>query len=395
MPAAALTHVRPLRVLYLTWRDRDNPEAGGSETFVERTAEVIAQSGGDVTIFSAAFPGAERRDWHGPVRVVRSGGRFLCYAAGLRHLLRHRSSYDVVVDIHNGVPFWSPLVAGRTPVVSVVHHVHKDQWPTIFGPVLGRFGWFLESRVAPLLYRRSQYVTVSKATRTELAGLGISPERVEVVYSGNDHPPNLSSYAAVPRTAYPSLMVLGRLVPHKHNEVAIDIVAALSERHPDLVLHVVGTGYWLDALREHAAKQGVADRVIFHGFVDEHTKHTLLASSWLVLMPSQKEGWGLTIVEAGLHATPALAYSFAGGVTESIVDGETGLLAADDAEMLAHVESLLGDSALRMKYGENARRHALSFAWESTGRHLESVLRRAIGQRGSGVVTTSTPRVEA
>ena len=91
-------------------------------------------------------------------------------------------------------------------------------------------------------------------------------------------------------------------------------------------------------------------------------------------MPSHKEGWGLTIVEAGLHGTPSVAFSFAGGVTESIIDDETGLLAADVAQMTAHVDALLSDSRLRDKYGENARRHARSFSWANTSRDLEAVL---------------------
>ena len=50
-----------LRVLYLSWRDRENPEAGGAETFTERTSEVLTDLGHQVTIFTASFPGASPR----------------------------------------------------------------------------------------------------------------------------------------------------------------------------------------------------------------------------------------------------------------------------------------------------------------------------------------------
>ena len=160
-------------------------------------------------------------------------------------------------------------------------------------------------------------------------------------------------------------------------------VPALAERYPTLQLHIVGSGYWEDALRAHAQSSGVGDRVNFHGFVTEAEKHRLLAESWVVLMPSQKEGWGLTIVEAGLHATPAIAFAYAGGVTESIVAGETGLLAADVPELVAQVDALLADNQLRGKYGANARRHARSFSWERTGTELEGHVRRiAVRARG-------------
>jgi glycosyltransferase involved in cell wall biosynthesis len=374
---------RALRILILTWRDGDHPEAGGAEVYVERTSQLLAAHGHTVSLFSAAFPGASRRVDRGNVRILRRGGRLTCYLRGLQLLRTLGRDVDVVIDVHNGVPFWSPL-ASRAPVVSLVHHVHRDQWPIIFGPVLGRLGWLIESRLAPIVYRRCQYVTVSKATQADLSGLGVDPDRIAITYSGNDIPEDLSSYAEVERSAGPSLMVLGRLVPHKHFETAIDIVADLTTRFPDLTLDVVGGGYWDDELRAHATRRGVSDRVRFHGFVDEHTKRTLLSRAWVVLMPSHKEGWGLTIVEAGLHGTPAVAFSFAGGVTESIIDDETGMLADDVAQMTDQVEHLLTDALLRQKYGDNARRHAQSFSWENTTLQLEAALNRAVDLHRSG-----------
>ena len=167
-------------------------------------------------------------------------------------------------------------------------------------------------------------------------------------------------------------------MPHKHVETAIDIVAELAPHHPGLVLDIVGHGYWEDRLRAHAADRGVADKVHFHGFVDEQTKRTLLARAWVHIMPSHKEGWGLTIVEAGLHGAPSVGFAFAGGVTESIVHDETGLLADDVVEMTAHVAALLSDPALREKYGDNGRRHARSFYWNGTAVSLEAVLLQAV-----------------
>lgn len=370
---------RPLRVLYLSWRDRDNPEAGGAETFTDRTGEVMVARGHRVTLLTSSFPGAEPETEHGGVRVLRRGNRFTCYLHGLAHVARHRGDYDVIVDVQNGVPFWAPLAA-KVPVVNVVHHVHRDQWRVVFGRVGGAIGWFVESRVAPVVYRRSRYVTVSQATRSDLATLGIPPERVDLVYSGNDHPPALESYAREPRSEQPSITVVGRLVPHKQVEIAIDVVADLQEQQPELTLDVVGAGYWLEELQAYAERRGVAGRVHFHGFVDEHTKHTLLARSWVLLMPSHKEGWGLTIVEAGLHATPAIAFAYAGGPTESIVHGRTGLLSRDADDMREQVARLLTDHELRHALGERARTHARSFDWTTAGEKLIHTLRSVLGQ---------------
>ena len=369
----------PLRVLYLSWRDRENPEAGGAETFTERTSEVLTQQGHEVTIFTAAFPGSSPHTKHGDVDVVRRGSKFSVYLHGMWHVLRHGREFDVILDVQNGVPFWAPLVT-RVPVINIVHHVHHDQWGAVFGPQVARLGWFLESRIAPWVYRRSRYVTVSKSTRSELEDLGINPSRVDLVYSGNDRPNDLDHYAGLERTEKPSILFLGRLVPHKHVEQAVDILASRADTHPDLELHVVGGGYWEAEIAKHARARGVADRVHLHGFVDEPVKHELLARAWAVVMPSHKEGWGLTIVEAGLHGTPAVAYGFAGGPSESIVHGRTGLLADSVSEFEEHVIRIIDDAPLRRTLGRTARLYASSFDWGRTGRRLESVIASVIGR---------------
>ena len=378
MSTTRMSTTPPLRVLYLSWRDRENPEAGGAETFTERTSEVLTQQGHEVTIFTASFPGASPRTRHGDVDVVRRGSKFSVYLHGLWHVLRHSKEYDVVLDVQNGVPFWSPL-ASKVPVINIVHHVHRDQWSAVFGRHIARLGWFLESKVAPYVYRNTRYVTVSKSTRGELDELGVDPGRVDLVYSGNDRPPDLDHYAGLPRTEAPTMLFLGRLVPHKHVEQAVDILASRAMSHPDLELHVVGGGYWEDEIAKHARARGVEDRVHLHGFVDERVKHELLARAWVVVMPSHKEGWGLTIVEAGLHGTPAVAYGFAGGPSESIVHGRTGLLADSVGEFEDHVIELVDDSVLRRDLGRTARLYASSFDWGRAGRRLESVIASVVG----------------
>ena len=82
------------------------------------------------------------------------------YLEGMRALRRgDLGDPDVVVDVQNGLPFFSRLVT-RKPVVVLVHHVHREQWPVVYPGLTGRVGWFIERRVAPRFYRRCQYVAV-------------------------------------------------------------------------------------------------------------------------------------------------------------------------------------------------------------------------------------------
>ncbi len=368
-PAVGSRHV-----LFLNWRDTRNPHGGGSEVYVERIAAEIIRHGHRSTLFCATHAhGATEEITDDGVRVLRRGGRHtvylfaaIAYLAGLVGLgplsRRHGGRPDLIVDVGNGLPFLSPLWS-RRPVIALVHHVHREQWPVVLSPRLARIGWWIESWLAPRVYRRSRYVTVSAATRDELAVLGVDPERVSIVHNGT---PDMTT-GPVPRTAYPSLVVLGRLVPHKQVEHALNAVAALAGELPGLTLVVAGQGWWEAELRAHAVRLGIADRVRFVGFVSDAEKRTLLSESWVALTPSLKEGWGLTIVEAGAAGTPTIAFRGAGGVEESLVHGRSGLLADDPGDFTAKVRLLLTDDALRLAMGAAARAHAAQFTWSAAG----------------------------
>ncbi|MEV0721155.1 glycosyltransferase family 4 protein [Micromonospora purpureochromogenes] len=375
-------------VLFLNWRDTSNPEGGGSEVYIERIAAELVAAGHRVTLLCAAHTegGPEETNPDG-VRVLRRGSRHTVYArAALTYLAgrfglgplgrRGGGLPDLVVDVCNGVPFFAPLYAGR-PVLALVHHVHREQWPVVFGPWMSRLGWWIESWLAVRLYRRCRYVTVSEASRTELAELGVDADRIDVVPNGT--PPVTGP--PLPRTAHPSLLVLGRLVPHKRVEIAMRTVAELAEELPELELVVAGQGWWEQPLREVADSLGVADRVRFTGFISEEEKHEMLSSCWLALTPSLKEGWGLTIVEAAARSTPTVAFRYAGGVAEAMVDTETGLLVDDEAEFTDQVRELLADDVRRKAMGEAALAHAARFTWAATGARFAQLVARLTATR--------------
>jgi glycosyltransferase involved in cell wall biosynthesis len=369
-------------VLFLNWRDVSHPEGGGSERYVHRVAEGLAARGLSVEMFCAAHDRAPREEVLRGVRMVRRGGRLGVYPRALLHVLRRRPR--VVVEVQNGLPFGSPLVT-RRPVVALVHHVHREQWPIVFGRLGGAVGWWLESVVAPRLHRRSSYVTVSRATAEELSALGVAAERITVVPNGLDPVP----LVPVPRTPEPRLLVLGRLVPHKRVEHALAVLARLRQDVPDLRLVVVGEGWWEDALRAEAARLGVADAVEFTGFLDEPAKHRELAGAQVHLCPSVKEGWGLVVTEAGAHGVPTVGYRSAGGLRESVLDGRTGLLVDDLDELTAAVRRLLEDTQLRQRMGAAAAAYAGTFSWAATAEAFAGVVTAQLG--GSGVVGSVVP----
>ncbi|APA95118.1 glycosyltransferase family 4 protein [Nocardia seriolae] len=381
-------------VLLLCWRDTGHPQGGGSERYLEQVGAQLAARGVKVTLRTAGYPGAARRESVNGIEISRGGGRFTVYPRALAAIALGRWGIgplkgvrpDAVIDTQNGIPFFA-RAATNAPTVVLVHHGHREQWP-VAGRMVGRIGWWIESRLSPRVHRRDQYLTVSLPSAEELTALGVAGTRIAVVRNGAEPIP-----ARVPagddgtRTAHPSIVVLSRLVPHKQIEDAMAVVAGLRGRIPGLRLDVIGGGWWDGNLRAHAAELGIADAVTFHGHVDEDEKHRLLARAWVHVLPSRKEGWGLAVIEAAQHGVPTVGYRSSRGLTDSIVDGVTGQLVDDAAQLTEVVGELLGNHEARTVLGEKARARAREFSWEQTGNGVYEVLSAVTrGERVSGLI---------
>jgi glycosyltransferase involved in cell wall biosynthesis len=378
-------------VLLLCWRDTGHPQGGGSEAYLERIGAHLAESGVRVTLRTARYPGARRREVKDGVQISRAGGRYSVYVwAGLAMVAARiglgplrRARPDVVIDTQNGLPFMARWAFGRRVTV-LVHHCHREQWP-VAGPVMGRIGWFVESKLSPRVHRRNQYVTVSLPSARDLTGLGVRPAQIAVVRNGLDEAP--AQTLDVPRSATPRAVVLSRLVPHKQIEDALEAVAALLPRIPDLHLDVVGGGWWEQRLVDHATLLGISDAVTFHGHVADETKHLVLQRGWVQVLPSRKEGWGLAVTEAGQHSVPTIGYRSSGGLSDSIVDGVTGILANDRDDLVDKLDRLLTDHVLREQLGAKAQARSGEFSWEQSADAMRTVLESVhAGQVVSGVV---------
>ena len=378
-------------VLLLCWRDTGHPQGGGSETYLQRIGAQLAESGVKVTLRTARYRGAPRSEVLDGLHISRGGGRYSVYPWALLAMAAARVGLgplrwarpDVVVDTQNGIPFLARLVFGKRVAV-LVHHCHREQWP-VAGRLMGRLGWYVESTLSPRLHRRHQYVTVSLPSARDLTDLGVNAGHIAVVRNGLDEapPPTL----ALPRSGFPRVAVLSRLVPHKQIEDALDAVAELRPRMPGLQLDILGGGWWEQRLVDHAALLGISDAVTFHGHVDDHIKHQVLQRCWVHVLPSCKEGWALAVTEAAQHSVPTIGYRSSGGLTDSIVDGVTGLLVDDHDELVAGLERLLLDQVLRDQLGAKAQARSGEFSWRQSAHAMRTVLESMYaGRRVSGVV---------
>ena len=178
------------------------------------------------------------------------------------------------------------------------------------------------------------------------------------------------------------MVAVGRLVPVKRFDLLIDAAVRLKPRHPDLRLVIAGEGYERPALEDRIRAAGAGDWISLPGFVEDDQLLELYRTSWLVASSSLREGWGMTVTEAGVCGTPAVASRISGHM-DAVRDGVSGLLFDDAAGLDAALDAVLSDGALRSRLGAGARAYAGEFTWEATARQtLAELAAEAVRRRG-------------
>jgi glycosyltransferase involved in cell wall biosynthesis len=360
------------RVHFLAWRDLDDPEAGGSELHAHEVARRWAAAGIEVNFRTSFAAGHSQVAWRDGYRVIRKAGRYMVFPrAAFSEMMGWHGTRDGLVEIWNGMPFFSPLWA-HGPRIVFLHHVHAEMWDMVLPPRLARLGRTVESRIAPPIYRWTRIVTLSESSKRELVDeLGFKAKRVDVVEPGID--PKFSPGGEP--APEPLLVAVGRLVPVKRFHLLVDAVAELRTRHPGLRAVIVGEGYERGALVEHIEERDAGAYVELAGRISDAELVDLYRRAWVLASTSAREGWGMTITEAAACGTPAVVTDIAGH-RDAVEHGVTGFLASTHEELVAHLDAVLRDQQLRDRLRAGARTRAERYTWAATARGTLDVLAR-------------------
>ncbi len=352
------------RIDVLAWRDYDDPEAGGSELHAHRVMTAWSQAGLDVSMTTSSVPGGRRVVRRDGYRVIRRAGRYSVFPRSiLSGAVGRIGTGDGVVEIWNGMPFFSP-VWSRSPQITFLHHVHDEMWKLVLPRGLADAGHVVEHRIAPPFYRHGRIVTLSHSSKAEIVDrLRLPAEHITVVPPGVE--PRFTPGGE--RSAVPLVVAVGRLVPVKRFHLLVEALVRLKPQHPDLRAVLAGEGYERPALEALIRSHGAEGWIELPGFVDDDALLDLYRSAWVVASSSLREGWGMTVTEAGACGTPSVATRI-GGHEDAVVDGTSGLLVDTTDDMVAALDAVLRDEVLRRRLGVGALEHAGRLTWDATAR---------------------------
>ena len=361
---------------------------GGAERVYRQLAEAHAARGLRVTYLTLRqWDEDDRPDLPG-VEVVAVGPRMALYAEGKRrilpplvfglgvfwHLLRHGRRYDVVHGC--SFPFFSLLAAGLLRplggyriAVDWIEVWTRDYWREYLGPLGGAVGWAVQrlcARVPQVPFAFSQL----HAARAEALGTG--PVTVlDGQYAGATHHP-------VPAAQPPLVLYAGRMIPEKRVSLLVDALAVLMQRDTAVRAVLVGRGPDHAAVQAQVAGLGLSDRIALPGFVPDAELERLQGEAAVMVQPSEREGYGMVVVEASARGVPVVLVAGANNsAVELVEEGANGFVAAEPsaaALAAAIVAAVAGGDELRARvrrwYAANAARLSFAASYERIGLRL-------------------------
>jgi len=364
-----------MRIIVFNWRDLKHTWAGGGEVCIFEIASRWVKMGHEVILFCGQdiennLPFYEKIKG---IHVYRKGGRFSLYFwAAWHYLTLLKQKADIVVDVENGIPFFTPFFS-RTPKLCYVHHVHGRQFFYEFGFPLNYIGFLTERHIFPIVYKHLPTIAVSHSTKEELIKIGFHKKNISIVYNGmykkNKKRKELKKYA------HPTILFLGRIKKYKRVDLLVKSFKTIVEKVPNARLIIAGWGTDAFNITDLVMKNNLRRKIILRGPVSSKEKQTLLAKSWVYVNPSIGEGWSLGVIEANAEGTPAIGFDVP-GLSESILNGKTGFLVKNEKELIQKICKLLNNKQLAEKMGKKATNRVQDFNWDRAANESIHILEK-------------------
>jgi glycosyltransferase involved in cell wall biosynthesis len=347
-----------MRFLMLNWRDPHNPLSGGAERVTLAYLAALVERGHEVVWFANDFPGALPGEVIQGIRIVRSGGIGTSVLAA-RRWYRQQPRFDLVMDQHHGIPWYTPWWCG-TNHVAYIHEVLGPIWNAFYRWPVSQFGRWQE-RWTHWLYRRVPFWTANESTLACLRRHGV--RHITIIRYGV-HTRALPELEPKPLKQPLKLAVVSRLAPNKRVAHCLRTLASLRQRGVAATMQLVGSGENEAALKQLSAQLQLTGSVTFTGPLPEAEKDAILRRAHFLLHTSIREGWGLNVIEANAMGTPAAVYPVE-GLIESTLHDRTGLVAAAETpqSLADQIAGVLSDDARYQRYRRAAWERAKALHW--------------------------------
>lgn len=375
------------------------PHISGITNHIVLAKRYFEEQGHEVFVFTFGDEDYEGDD----PNVIRSPGLPLAdtgFYINVRFNLKAQRVLRTMDVVHVHHPFFSGRLAlrycpPRNIPVAFTNHTRYDLYAQAYVPALpeGLSEPFLKTYLSSFCGSCDLVIAPSNGVREVLHQLGVTAH-IEVVPNGVDLSPFSHVTEPIDRSEFgfsesnTLLVYTGRLGPEKNLPFLLRAFSGIAKSYENVGLLIVGNGPEYDNLVDRVQHMGIADRVHFTGLVPYDDLPRYLNTADAFVTSSVTEVHPLSVIEAQAAGLPVLGIQ-SPGVSDTIKDGETGILAQEEdlALFTAKMVRLVTDREARARMGAEARKSAQAYAYDRTSQilldHYQRLIEEVAGRERS------------
>ena len=274
----------------------------------------------------------------------------------------------------------------KEPFIQTIHGVLADEYikatqrgiPTIQTKLANIVMWKLSKLEKQAAEKANIIITISKYTQNKIIQLyEIEKEKIRIVPNGVDIQKfkPLKNQSTIKRQIGVNnrqcVLFVGRLIPRKGLSFLVQAAKHIIKEKEQTAFVIVGDGPQKNHLISYLEKNRIRKNFIFLGDIKDEILPLIYNCAEVFVFPSVQEGQGIALLEAQAVSKPVIAFN-TGGVRETILNQETGLLVEPNSKELANaIIKLLKNEEMRNKMGKKGREFvSKNFSWEKSAKKL-------------------------
>jgi glycosyltransferase involved in cell wall biosynthesis len=306
---------------------------------------------------------------HDPSKSVEKGStlfqlKFSQYLIRNTSELFHKNNKFDIIDcniVSKSLPYASYFISRytHTPIVETWHEVWYKQNFIQYGPAMSIPGFFMELFMPKL----SDFnIAVSNTTKRRLIELlKVNPDKISVISNGVDLN-KFNEYSV--KKKYGRILYVGRLESHKCVDTLLLAYHNIKKEYKDIELILIGKGPQKEYLLNLSKKLGIKDIT----FLDPMPYDQLIAtmkSSWILVLPSIREGQGIVLLEAMAAGTPPIAVNAEGSAVGDVIKNNFNGLLVPQEDIKNAMKKLLTNEDLYAHLRKNGLKFVIDSDWDN------------------------------
>ncbi|MGL4676602.1 MAG: glycosyltransferase family 4 protein [Brevinema sp.] len=362
--------MKKLKILALNWRDPLHPEAGGAEVHLDHLLSYLAKKHNVVLISVRVAKTNETFSYHG-YEIRREGHPFL-FNFTFSYLWKKNLSsqgFDLIIDDISKIALQTPLYIKDIPMIALFHHIHGHTLFQLLPFPMACYVYIME-KIALRAYQKTTMIVVSESTKQELLNFA-QFQKILLLPNGIDkNYIEIRKFSKIPF----QLCIVGRLTRAKRVDLSLEVFRLLLQKYPQARLLIAGKGPQEQALKNYAIQLQIDHAIEFLGYISEEEKKRLLEQSQALLFTSEKEGWGITAIEASACSCPVFGFDVP-GLRDAVRDGVNGFLTKfSDTKALVSLLILYLQDSEKNALQARAFCYAKNFDWDRITQEFEMIL---------------------